>query len=406
MLAQAQHRIDSLESVINTQTSLIEITTSAVKEKERENAALKSEIKELQDAKDALQRAQTEQQRELDRLKAEIQKLQEILKAASKKAEESQADSPSDFIPLQDPTTSPVYNSCGANDFDGYIPEDLEIIASNKFLGVKDRFGKTVIPLTRRYSDLAFGYILNDNPDKNKVFVIFTRDGKQGVSFLDGAECISNIYDSIAISDIDVTDGCFLWAAAPWGVEIFKLRADKNEPVKSMGQTECTDYRFTGVGYDDNGFPFCAIKRSGRWSVINRNGELVLKDAYDEAPWVSYNDDDRFYFVIKKGNKYGIIDYGKADRKSKIVLPFEYDLIFEEPVSDCKSFIMLFKGTYDRDSSGAAILTEGEWVLQGANGLWGCMVDNKIVCQCVCSSQSEAEDCGYKYYEYLDSGGD
>ena len=274
-----------------------------------------------------------------------------------------------DYRELPEPTDNPNYNECcySAN-FEGDLePEGITCIASGKYLGLMDTRGRQVIPLSRRYS------LFHKHFFDEQYYIVFTRDNKQGISFFNEPECISNIYDKLEIATYNYNG--LVWGKTSRGVELIQLTNDKTQRAVSLTTFRCSDCRaIINVG--------CCVKVKDKWGVLDLNGKLIIEPIYDEP--LEFVDDA--YMIAKKDGKYGFL---KQD--FSILLPFEYDLIYYQWATDAWGFCLTFKGTYDgMDEYGDIV---------NAQGLWGTIYEGRVIRPCILPSRDAAEEAGYEEFQ-------
>lgn len=275
-----------------------------------------------------------------------------------------------DFMVLSDPTENANFEEYCYFEGDS-APEGITCFASRAYLGLMDERGRSVIPLSRRYSVIRYHFF------DEQYCILFTRDNKQGVSFLDESECISNIYEGLEIASH--YDG-LLWGKTSRGVELIQLTGDKAQRAVSISTFSCSDCRaIVNIG--------CCVKVKGKWGVLDLNGRLIVDPVYDEP--LEYVDYDGF--IAKKDGKYGYLNKDFSN-----ILPFEYDLIYYRWASDAWGFCLTFKGTYDGVDEDGSLLN--------AQGLWGTIYkrniyEGRVIRPCVLPSMDAAEEAAYEEFQ-------
>ena len=65
----------------------------------------------------------------------------------------------------------------------------------------------------------------------------------------------------------------------------------------------------------------CQQNEEGKYGYANPQGEVIIPFEYD-VMWEWYEKEHKAFFVVKKNKKYGVVD-----SDGKAILPFEYDWI-------------------------------------------------------------------------------
>ena len=251
-------------------------------------------------------------------------------------------------------------------DYESNKPDNIELIASNKYIGLKYNDGKYAVPLSRRYTYLR-SFLL-----EGQDYLIFTKDGKKGVTFLDEPECVPNIYDEI---NVDNDNPSIIWGTTQRGIEMIKISEDKDQRATSLKFFKCSQSEYIRGNY------YFTVKLDGRWGVVDENLNLIVDAEYDLPLRII---DDVYYddgFIAVKDGKYGAIGLD-----SSILIPFEYDYIKYCGIGEFEGFNILFKGTYDSiDEYGSLV---------NAKGRWGIMLKGRAGA-CPFNTEEEAETAGY-----------
>ena len=106
----------------------------------------------------------------------------------------------------------------------------------------------------------------------------------------------------------------------PEGEIILQCRYDRIRML-SMDRENSDLYRY-----------YLEVKKDGKYGIFDLNGELIISCAYDFICSISDDTEEgdihnwnKVYFIVGKGEKYGIISGG-----GKEILPIEYDNIYKE----------------------------------------------------------------------------
>ncbi len=146
--------------------------------------------------------------------------------------------------------------------------------------------------LENEYEDIQFDNINN--------LLILQRNGKQGVSDLDGKKIIQLEYDNIIIT----------------GNSINAQKGDKVTVFNSEGE-KLKNSNFISVLETDNKNYFITIDKNENYGVIDKDDNVIIDNKYTFIDYLFDN-----YFVAQNEQKIGIVD-----DKGKEVIKFDYDVL-------------------------------------------------------------------------------
>ena len=146
--------------------------------------------------------------------------------------------------------------------------------------------------LENEYEDIQFDNINN--------LLILQRNGKQGVSDLDGKKIIQLEYDNIIIT----------------GNSINAQKGDEVTFFNSEGE-KLKNSNFISVLETDNKNYFITIDKNENYGVIDKDDNVIIDNKYTFIDYLFDN-----YFVAQNEQKIGIVD-----DKGKEVIKFDYDVL-------------------------------------------------------------------------------
>ena len=146
--------------------------------------------------------------------------------------------------------------------------------------------------LENEYEDIQFDNINN--------LLILQRNGKQGVSDLDGKKIIQLEYDNIIIT----------------GNSINAQKGDEVTVFNSEGE-KLKNSNFISVLETDNKDYFITIDKNENYGVIDKDDNVIIDNKYTFIDYLLDN-----YFVAQNEQKIGIVD-----DKGKEVIKFDYDVL-------------------------------------------------------------------------------
>lgn len=146
--------------------------------------------------------------------------------------------------------------------------------------------------LENEYEDIQFDNINN--------LLILQRNGKQGVSDLDGKKIIQLKYDNIIIT----------------GNSINAQKGDEVTVFNSEGE-KLKNSNFISVLETDNKNYFITIDKNENYGVIDKDDNVIIDNKYTFIDYLFDN-----YFVAQNEEKIGIVD-----DKGKEVIKFDYDVL-------------------------------------------------------------------------------
>lgn len=146
--------------------------------------------------------------------------------------------------------------------------------------------------LENEYEDIQFDNINN--------LLILQRNGKQGVSDLDGKKIIQLKYDNIIITGNSIN--------AQKGEEVTVFNSE-GEQFKNSN--------FISVLETDNKNYFITIDKNENYGVIDKDDNVIIDNKYTFIDYLFDN-----YFVAQNEQKIGIVD-----DKGKEVIKFDYDVL-------------------------------------------------------------------------------
>lgn len=146
--------------------------------------------------------------------------------------------------------------------------------------------------LENEYEDIQFDNINN--------LLILQRNGKQGVSDLDGKKIIQLEYDNIIIT----------------GNSINAQKGDEVTVFNSEGE-KLKNSNFISVLETDNKNYFITIDKNENYGVIDKDDNVIIDNKYTFIDYLFDN-----YFVAQNEQKIGIVD-----DKGKEVIKFDYDVL-------------------------------------------------------------------------------
>lgn len=146
--------------------------------------------------------------------------------------------------------------------------------------------------LENEYEDIQFDNINN--------LLILQRNGKQGVSELDGKKIIQLEYDNIIIT----------------GNSINAQKGDEVTVFNSEGE-KLKNSNFISVLETDNKNYFITIDKNENYGVIDKDDNVIIDNKYTFIDYLFDN-----YFVAQNEQKIGIVD-----DKGKEVIKFDYDVL-------------------------------------------------------------------------------
>ena len=146
--------------------------------------------------------------------------------------------------------------------------------------------------LENEYEDIQFDNINN--------LLILQRNGKQGVSDLDGKKIIQLEYDNIIIT----------------GNSINAQKGDEVTVFNSEGE-KLKNSNFISVLETDNKNYFITIDKIENYGVIDKDDNVIIDNKYTFIDYLFDN-----YFVAQNEQKIGIVD-----DKGKEVIKFDYDVL-------------------------------------------------------------------------------
>ena len=146
--------------------------------------------------------------------------------------------------------------------------------------------------LKNEYEDIQFDNINN--------LLILQRNGKQGVSDLDGKKIIQLEYDNIIIT----------------GNSINAQKGDEVTVFNSEGE-KLKNSNFISVLETDNKNYFITIDKNENYGVIDKDDNVIIDNKYTFIDYLFDN-----YFVAQNEQKIGIVD-----DKGKEVIKFDYDVL-------------------------------------------------------------------------------
>lgn len=146
--------------------------------------------------------------------------------------------------------------------------------------------------LENEYEDIQFDNINN--------LLILQRNGKQGVSDLDGKKIIQLEYDNIIIT----------------GNSINAQKGDEVTVFNSEGE-KLKNSNFISVLETDNKNYFITIDKNENYGVIDKDDNVIIDNKYTFIDYLFDN-----YFVAQNEQKIGIVD-----DKCKEVIKFDYDVL-------------------------------------------------------------------------------
>lgn len=146
--------------------------------------------------------------------------------------------------------------------------------------------------LENEYEDIQFDNINN--------LLILQRNGKQGVSDLDGKKIIQLEYDNIIIT----------------GNSINAQKGDEVTVFNSEGE-KLKNSNFISVLETDNKDYFITIDKNENYGVIDKDDNVIIDNKYTFIDYLFDN-----YFVAQNEQKIGIVD-----DKGKEVIKFDYDVL-------------------------------------------------------------------------------
>ena len=146
--------------------------------------------------------------------------------------------------------------------------------------------------LENEYEDIQFDNINN--------LLILQRNGKQGVSDLDGKKIIQLEYDNIIIT----------------GNSINAQKGDEVTVFNSEGE-KLKNSNFISVLETDNKNYFITIDKNENYGVLDKDDNVIIDNKYTFIDYLFDN-----YFVAQNEQKIGIVD-----DKGKEVIKFDYDVL-------------------------------------------------------------------------------
>lgn len=146
--------------------------------------------------------------------------------------------------------------------------------------------------LENEYEDIQFDNINN--------LLILQRNGKQGVSDLDGKKIIQLEYDNIIIT----------------GNSINAQKGDEVTVFNSEGE-KLKNSNFISILETDNKNYFITIDKNENYGVIDKDDNVIIDNKYTFIDYLFDN-----YFVAQNEQKIGIVD-----DKGKEVIKFDYDVL-------------------------------------------------------------------------------
>lgn len=123
-----------------------------------------------------------------------------------------------------------------------------------------------------------------------------------------------------------------------WNYYIAQVKNSQRYGILNSNCEEISDFTYLGIipsskgfkNFDNNAEVISAIAKIGdednfKYILLNGNGEKFNSEVYDSAFFSNFG----YSLILKKDNKYGVIDY-----KNYIIIPFDYDEISFDSVTD------------------------------------------------------------------------
>lgn len=173
-----------------------------------------------------------------------------------------------------------------------YINDDESVFLVAFKNGQAGLFKNKSKVLENEYEDIQFDNINN--------LLILQRNGKQGVSDLDGKKIIQLEYDNIIIT----------------GNSINAQKGDEVTVFNSEGE-KLKNSNFISVLETDNKNYFITIDKNENYGVIDKDDNVIIDNKYTFIDYLFDN-----YFVAQNEQKIGIVD-----DKGKEVIKFDYDVL-------------------------------------------------------------------------------
>lgn len=129
----------------------------------------------------------------------------------------------------------------------------------------------------------------------NEQYQLFSVDGKYGMLDSAGTVLFEPVYDSIVIFDFSYAN---------------LVKAEKSERIFFRVKSIHYDYKY-----------YIKVLQNNKWFLYTSDIRLITPDGFDELVELEAN---AGLLKVRKENVYGLIDYS-----GKIVLPIEYDDIYE-----------------------------------------------------------------------------
>lgn len=228
----------------------------------------------------------------------------------------------------------------------GYIDKSGKVLISPKFddvsyfqngiakvrvglkLGVIDKNGTEILPAD--YDDISF----------DKEFIIVQSGGKYGCFDKSGKMIYKPVYDSITMlpgknsaivylgerpqiinykGEVELSDkyDSIAFYDSEYGDAMIEVcLKGKYGFLKKSDLTVAVPTEYDGVSVFKNGY--VVVKKGEKYGIIDKEGKQLVPLDYDYM-WMS---DNGTHTVVAKGDKYGVID-----KEGKIVLPLNYDYI-------------------------------------------------------------------------------
>ncbi len=173
-----------------------------------------------------------------------------------------------------------------------YINDDESVFLVAFKNGQAGLFKNKSKVLENEYEDIQFDNINN--------LLILQRNGKQGVSDLDGKKIIQLEYDNIIIT----------------GNSINAQKGDEVTVFNSEGE-KLKNSNFISVLETDKKNYFITIDKNENYGVIDKDDNVIIDNKYTFIDYLFDN-----YFVAQNEQKIGIVD-----DKGKEVIKFDYDVL-------------------------------------------------------------------------------
>lgn len=187
----------------------------------------------------------------------------------------------------------PVYNFLNVYELSNYY---IGSNASNLY-GLISTNGSVIIPF--KYKQLILD---------NDYIIVESEKGK-GLFNLNGEKILDEIYDDLEVVNLDNQ------------IQVLLKIGSNSQLVDLKGKLLIDKYKGMEPFRDfDNNILGFWIKNKSLSGLISSKGEIILPPIYNEISHLKI--DETNYFIVKKGKKYGVVDF-----RGKNKIPCKYDYI-------------------------------------------------------------------------------